>query len=269
MPPPSSIKENSTIYQVDLLVFQGPLDLLLSLIEQEELDITKISLAQVTNQYLAYLELIKETDPDDLTDFLVIAAKLILIKSKMLLPRPPASVMEEEGEQDIGDELARQLLVYKRFKEIAAQLRELEMKGQRNFVRVAPPPKIEPRLIPGEVSLADLLQAARYALAIKPPEPDVDEVVSPEIITIGRQMAYTWQKLTAKGRLSFIELLDQNRSQIEIIVTFLAVLELIKCYVIKVEQLDIFGDIIICKNENASELTEAEWEELTGLTEIS
>ncbi len=108
----SPIKKSSTTYQVELLVFQGPLDLLLSLIEQEELDITKISLAQVTNQYLAYLEAIKETNPDDLTDFLVIAAKLILIKSKILLPRPPASIVEEE-EEDIGDELARQLLIYK------------------------------------------------------------------------------------------------------------------------------------------------------------
>lgn len=262
------MQENFPSYQVDLQIFQGPLDLLLSLIEQEELDITKISLAQVTNQYLAHLEIIKETDPDDLTDFLVIAAKLILIKSEILLPRPPASIVEEE-EEDIGDELARQLLVYKQFKEIATHLREMEQKGQRNFVRVAPPPKIEPKLIPGQVSLDDLLQAARYALTIKPPEPDVDEVVSPEIVTIGQQMAHIWQEITTRERVSFLKLLRPNCNRIEIIVTLLAVLELIKRYLIRGEQADTFGDIIICKNENGPELTETEWAELTGLTEVS
>ncbi len=262
------MQENFPSYRVDLQIFQGPLDLLLSLIEQEELDITKISLAQVTNQYLAHLEVIKETDPDDLTDFLVIAAKLILIKSEILLPRPPASIVAEE-EEDIGDELARQLLIYKRFKEIATNLREVEQQGQRNFVRIAPPPKIQSKLLPGEVELDDLLRAARHALAIKPPEPDVDEVVSPEIVTIGQQMAFIWQEITARGRVSFLKLLSQNRNRLEIIVTLLAVLELIKRSVIRAEQSGIFDDIIIYQNENAPELTEAQWTELTGLTEVS
>jgi segregation and condensation protein A len=97
----------------------------LSLIEQEELDITKISLARVTDQYLARLEILKETDPDDLTDFLVIAAKLILIKSEVLLPRPPPILIEEDQE-DVGDELARQLMLYKKFKEIATHLQDIE-----------------------------------------------------------------------------------------------------------------------------------------------
>jgi segregation and condensation protein A len=264
----STGKENSNTYKVDLLIFQGPLDLLLSLIEQEELDITKISLAQVTNQYLAYLEIMKETDPDDLTDFLVIAAKLIWIKSKMLLPQPPSSVTEEE-EEDVGDELARQLRIYKRFKAIAVRFRELEMEGQRSYVRIAPPPKIERRLTPGEVSLDDLLHAARNALTIRPPEPDVDEVVSPELVTLGQQMAHIWQEITATGKVSLFKLLSQNRNRLEIIVTLLAILELIKRFAIEVKQAHIFGDIIIRKNENAPVLTEAEWEELTGLTEIS
>ena len=259
---------NSTPYQVELPVFQGPLDLLLSLIEQEELDITKVSLAQVTDQYLAYLDVITETDPDELTDFLVIAAKLILIKSSVLLPRPPPSVAEED-EEDVGDELARQLRLYKKFKEVATQLREIEDQGQHSFIRLVPPPKIEPKLIPGEITLEALLAAARHAFAIKPPEPDVDEVVSRETVTIGQQMAHIRQRIAAHKHVSFNELLSQHRNRIVIIVTLLAVLELIKRQVIIVEQFDQFGDILIRQNEAAPALSEAEWEELTGLTDVS
>ncbi len=259
--------ERSPAYTVELPVFEGPLDLLLGLIEGEELDITKIALAQVTDQYLAYLDVIKEADPDELTDFLVIAAKLILIKSSVLLPRPPPSAAEDE-EEDVGDELARQLILYKQFKKIADQLRTLEEQGQRNFIRLVPSPKIEPRLIPGEVTLDDLVRAAREAFAVKPPEPDVDQVVSPVMVTIGQQMTLIRQKIVEKGQVSFQELL-KNRHRIEIIVTLLAVLELIKRLVIRAEQPGSFSDIFIRENEDAPELTEAEWEELAGLTDVS
>jgi len=260
--------EQNASYHVELPIFQGPLDLLLGLIEQEELDITKISLAQVTDQYLGYLDVIKETDPDELTDFLVIAAKLILIKSTVLLPRPPDSVIEDE-EEDVGDELARQLILYKQFKKIAAQLREIEEDGQRNFIRLVPPPKIEPKLMPGEVSLLDLLQAAREAMAVKPPDPDVDEVVAPVLVTIGQQMAHIRQEITSRSYISFKDLLSQQKHRIEIIVTLLAVLELIKRHVVLANQPNHFGDIIIRQNEDAPELSEAEWAELTELTDVS
>ncbi|MBI1876833.1 MAG: segregation/condensation protein A [Chloroflexi bacterium] len=261
-------EENPTSYNVDLPNFQGPLDLLLNLIEQEELDITKISLAYVTDQYLAYLDILREIDPDELTDFLVVAAKLILIKSEALLPRPPASMLDE-AEEDVGDELARQLLAYKQYKTIAAQLQQIEAAGKRNFVRLTPPIKIEPKLVPGEISLADLLQAARNALAIKPPDPAVDEVISPQIVTIGQQMAHIRHELATNRAISFQKLLARSRSRIEVIVTLLAVLELIKRNVIQVEQSTLFGDIIIRKNERVPELSESEWAELTGLTEVS
>ena len=264
----SASPDPSITYQVDLPDFQGPLDLLLTLIEQEELDITKISLAYVTDQYLAYLDILKEIDPDELTDFLVVAAKLILIKSEALLPRPPLSIIEED-EEDAGDELARQLLTYKRFKEIAGHLREIEAQGQRNFVRLTLPLKIEPKLRPGEGNLADLLRAARQALTIKPPDPDVDQVVTRETVTIGRQMAYIRQEIISNESISFQRLLLANHSRIEVIVTLLAVLELIKRHVIEVEQPQLFGDIMIRKNKRTPELSEAEWTELMGLTEVS
>lgn len=270
-----TLRDNSSAYKVELPEFEGPLDLLLALIEREELDITKISLARVTDQYLAYLDILKQVHPDELTDFLVVAAKLILIKSETLLPRPPPGVIENE-EEDLGDELARQVLVYKQFKDLANHLRKIEAEGKRNFIRLAPSAlKPDPKsrqareLFLEGVILEDLREAARIALAIKPPNPDVDEVVSPEVVTIGQQMAHIRNEIMARGSVSFQRLLTRNRSRIEVIVTLLAVLELIKRRLIKVEQPGLFGDIVIHKNDAAPALTEAEWEALTTLTEVS
>lgn len=262
------IADDNGSYHVDLPAFQGPLDLLLGLIEQEELDITKISLARVTDQYLSHLELLKQTDPDDLTDFLVIAAKLIFIKSEVLLPRPPAILIEDD-EEDLGDELARQLILYKHFKDIAAQLREIEGQNRRSFVRVVPKFKVEPKLIPGDGNLLALLEAAREALAIKPEDPDVDEVVSPEVVTIGQQMGHIWREVTSRRQVSFSGLLYHSRSRIEVIVTLLAVLELIKRRIVVVDQSAHFQDIVISKKENAAPLNDADWQEILGMTGLS
>ncbi|MCB9076392.1 MAG: segregation/condensation protein A [Anaerolineaceae bacterium] len=256
-----------SIYRVDLPDFTGPLDLLLSLIEQEEMDITKIALAQVTDQYLAHLDDLRQADPDELSDFLVIAAKLILIKSEMLLPRPPP-ILAEEAEEDVGDELARQLIIYKRFKELAGHLRDIEALDQRSFVRVVPQIKVEPKLVPGEGNLKALLAAARRALTIKPEPPAVDEMVSPQSVTIGQQMSHIWRLITTKKQIAFQELLSQNRNKIEVIVTLLAILELIKRRIVDVGQINHFGNIIIEKRANV-ELSESEWEALIGLTEVS
>src|SRR5260221_40455 len=130
-------------YTVQLPVYAGPLDLLLQLIERDELDITRVSLAQVTDQFLAYLKVLETMDLGDIADFLVIAARLILIKSEALLPRP---VERQPGEEDPGDELARLLIAYKRYKEIAGTLRQREEAGLRTYLRLAPPPKMEAQL---------------------------------------------------------------------------------------------------------------------------
>lgn len=246
--PPESIKQSMSQslqgYLVQLPVFQGPLDLLLHLIEREELDITKVALAQVTDQYLAYLTILKEVEAELLTDFLVIAAKLVFIKSQALLPRPPDSLVDQE-EEDVGDQLARQLRVYKQFKTVAEMLRGREAGGLRSFIRLATPPKPEPRLAPGEVSLADLLVAARHALAVRSVDPAVSEIVSPIIITISQKIALIRREITRHGQISFSQLLRRATSRMEIIVTFLAVLELIKQRRIDVRQESLFSDILI------------------------
>ena len=231
-------------YEVRLAIFEGPLDLLLHLIKREELDITKISLAQVTDQYLEYISLLEELTAEILADFLVIAAKLLLIKSEMLLPRPPGTPGEEE--EDVGDELARQLIEYKKFKEAALELREREEIGFRAYVRLAPLPKLERSLLDLEdVSLADLVEAVRLALNVRPPAPSVSEVVAPFTITVAEKMALIEERLTRQRRVSFNHLLAQATSRLEVIVTLQAVLELIKLKGIIVQQERPFGEIVI------------------------
>jgi len=231
-------------YQVKLAVFEGPLDLLLHLIEREELDITRVSLAQVTDQYLEYIGLLEELSAEILADFLVVAAKLLLIKSEMLLPQRPG-VPGEEEEEDVGEELARQLIEYKKFKEAALELKQREETGLRTYVRVAPLPKLERPLDLEDVSLTDLVEAVRRALDIRPPAPPVSGVVTPFTITVAEKMALINERLKRHRQISFNRLLDRATSRLEIIVTFLAVLELIKSNGIAVHQERLFGEIFI------------------------
>jgi len=231
-------------YEVRLAVFEGPLDLLLHLIEREELDITRVSLAQVTDQYLEYLSLLEEINAEILADFLVVAAKLLLIKSEMLLPRPPG-VPGEEEEEDVGDELARQLIEYKKFKEAALELRQREEMGLRAYVRVAPLPKLDRPLELGDVSLADLVEAVQRALDVRPPLPSVSGVVTPFTITVAEKMAFIEEILERQRQVSFNRLLAQAASRLEIIVTLMAVLELIKLKGIEVQQECLFGEIVV------------------------
>jgi len=230
-------------YHVALPVFEGPLDLLLHLIEREELDITQVSLAQITNQYLDYLARLSERDPDNLADFLVVAAKLLLIKSRVLLPQPPASLGPDE--EDIGQDLIQQLIEYKRFKEAAGWLRQLDEQGLRSYVRLAGAPALDRVVDLGEVTLDDLLAAVRDVLAIKPPEPSVNGAVPPITISIADQMALIERK-TGHGRpLSFRRLLQQAATRVEVIVTLLALLEMVKQLRVTMRQDKQFGDITI------------------------
>lgn len=236
------IGTSSDTYQVTLPVFEGPLDLLLHLIERQELDITEVSLAQVTNQYIEYLAQLSEHDPDNLADFLVVAAKLLLIKSRVLLPQPPVPPAEEEEE---GQDLVRQLIEYKKFKEAAQMLQEIEARGLHSYIRLAPTPRLEPEVDLGDISLDDLLDTVREALSIKPPAPTVNGTVAPVIITIADQIDLI-QRETARGRrASFLGLLKRATSRLEIIVTLLALLEMVKQQRVTMRQETSFGDILI------------------------
>lgn len=232
-------------YQVILPVFEGPLDLLLHLIERQELDITEVSLAQVTNQYVEYLAQLSERNPDNLADFLVVAAKLLVIKSRVLLPQPAVPPLPEEEVE--GEDLVRQLIEYKRFKEAARMLREIEARGQRSYIRLAAKPRLEPAVDLGEVTLQDLLAAVRQALAITPPAPLIDSAVPPITITMADQMDLL-DRETARGQpVRFRRLLERATSRLEIVVTLLALLEMVKQLRVTMRQEGPFGDIVIVR----------------------
>ncbi|RLC91089.1 MAG: hypothetical protein DRI79_03795 [Chloroflexi bacterium] len=227
--------------QIQLSVFEGPLDLLLHLIEREELDITTVALAKVTDQYLAYLAELERGQIKELADFLVVAAKLLLIKSQVLLPRPPSPTPETE---DVGDELVHQLQVYRRFKQVAALLHEREMQGLHGYVRIVPLPPLEPQVDLGEVTLDDLLAAVQEALDAKS-APPIGEVVAPIVVTVAEQIACIEERLTWQRRVCFREILSDTATSVEVIVTLLALLELIKQDRVRVRQERLFGEIII------------------------
>ncbi len=232
-----------TIYAVRLDTFEGPLDLLLRLIERAELDITAISLALVTDQYLEYIHQLDEIQPDLLADFLVVAAKLILIKSRALLPQATAP-KEDEDEEDVGRDLVRQLEEYRRFKEASLTLREREEQGLRSHVRTAPPVLAPRTITPGEVTLEELLAAMQRVLMTKPTVP-VSTVIAPITITINDRMRTIEQAIAGGRRVHFTGLLMRAHSRVEIIVTFLAVLELIKQGKLQATQDDAFGEIYL------------------------
>lgn len=228
-------------YTVQIPLYEGPLDLLLQLIEHAELDITAISLAQVTEQYLMHIRAM-EVPPDEISAFLVVAAKLLLIKSEALLPRPPT---REPGEEDPGESLARQLLVYKRFKEMALWIEKREKSNLRTFLRVAPPPKVEAKLDLSNITLADLLAAAEGAFAQEQEKQSLGTVITPPKITIREKITLIAEKLGATPHATFGDLVGQQPTRLEVVVTFLALLELVKRYRVAARQESLFGEILI------------------------
>ena len=247
-------------FQVKLPEFEGPLDLLLYLIEREELDITTVSLAKVTGNYLEYIRVLEQLQVDAVADFLVVAAKLLLIKSEALLPRPPSA--QPASEDDVGDDLVRQLLLYKQYKESARTLAEREAAGLRTYVRVAPPPKIEARLDLSNITVDMLIKAVRNVLEIEPPHPPVGTVVKPFTLTIRDQMNLIERMLRYRPNISFKRMLRRAYSRVEIIVTFLAVLELLRRRKVEIQQEQLFGDILIVPLENPPQPTGAAVEEM-------
>ncbi len=244
-------------YTVTIPVYEGPLALLLDLIERAELDITSVALAQVTDQYLDYVHALQRVTADEISSFLVIAAKLIQIKSEALLPRPP---VREAGEEDPGEDLARQLRLYKRYKEIAHWLEERQDKDLRTFLRVAPPPKVEAKLDLSGLTLADLLDAAERMYAQEQEKQALGTVIAPPRITIREKIELIAMKLRADHAATFRGLLGENPTRLEIVVTFLALLELVKRYRVQARQDALFSDIAIEPMEEFREGEEFELE---------
>lgn len=230
-------------YRVKLEAFEGPLDLLLSLIRRQELEIAAISLAAVTDQYLAYMEQLQEVDPGALAGFLEVAAQLVLIKSRYLLPRPAEGSLVED-EVDPAEVLAQRLREYAQFKDAARALRARDAQGLRAYVRIASSPDLPRRVDLGDVSVEDLLAAVREALDAQP-APPVSEVVEPITVTIDERIGVIRRALHSGHPVTFRSLLRDCRSRIEVIVTFLGLLELMKAGEVVARQDALFEEITI------------------------
>jgi segregation and condensation protein A len=229
--------------RIQLEIFEGPLDLLLHLIKKNEVSITDIPIATIIEQYLATLDVMQTFNLDVAGEFLVMAATLIHIKSRMLLPMADDEDDEEEEGIDPREELVRRLLEYQRFKDAADQLERRELLTRDVFVRsVAPAEAIPP---PGfrEVSVFELLTALKRVLDRLPK--DVVHEVMLEKITVREKMTLLLDQLRTQGKILFESLFAEVTTRMEVVVTFLAMLELVKVRAIRIFQEEATGPIQI------------------------
>jgi len=234
-------------YKIKLELFEGPLDLLLYLVKKDHLNICDIPVAQITDQYLQYMELMRLLDLNIAGEFLVMASTLIHIKSKMLLPPEPKE-NEQEEEEDPRSELIRKLLEYQKFKEAAGLLRQKELSRQNIFTRnQSPAPVNSGEEVFFEASLFDLLSAFSKALKDIPRELFY-EVIKDEF-TVEEKIHDLLHILLNESSLRLSYLFAKVKNQVEMVVTFLAVLELIRLKEIVIVQKDIFGEIQVIRNQ--------------------
>lgn len=218
--------------------FSGPLDLLLSLIQDEKLDITEIALSGVTEQYLAYLEKIDEKDPNELADFLVVATRLLLLKSRALLPQ--LAMTEDEGPS-----LEAQLRLYKVFVDASKKMNRLWLAPARGVWRVEPPRKADAFVPPANVTLARLHGVmVQLVHRLRPPKALPHTTIDRSISI--KEKIETIRSLLARARhVSFHEVISQSQNRTEIIISFMALLELMKLRAVALTQEEHFGDIIV------------------------
>ena len=231
-------------YKIKLDVFEGPLDLLLYLIKKDEVNIYDIPIARILDQYLEYIRLMKLFDLNVAGEFIVMAATLIQIKSKMLLPAEEHPLEEELEEEDPREELVRKLLEYKKFKEAAVLLRTKEEYRREHFVRMQK--EMVQDGVYFEANLFDLISAFTKALKDIPKELFL-EVIKDEF-TVEKKVHDILHFLVEKPQLVLSDLFGRAKNKFEIIATFLAILELIRLREIVIIQKEIFGEINIIRN---------------------
>jgi segregation and condensation protein A len=238
--------------QFQLEIFEGPLDLLLHLIKKNEVSITDIPIATITEQYLATLELMQTLNLDLAGEFLVMAATLVHIKSRMLLPAGVDGEDEEDEGVDPREELVRRLLEYQRYKDAAAELEQREVLTRDVFVRAsATIEEAGPREF-REVSVFELVGALKRVIDRLPK--DAIHEVTLDKVTVREKMTLLLDKLHNQGKIFFEALFDEVRTRMEVVVTFLAMLELVKVRAIRISQDELNGPIVI---EAAAAMDEA------------
>jgi len=237
-------------YKVALEIFEGPMDLLLYLIKRDEIDVYDIQIERITKQYMEYLDTFKLLNIGVAGEFLVMAANLCYIKSRLMLPKHVQPPDEEAEEDDPRWDLIRQLIEYKKFKEAAHFLGEKESKQQDHFVRkpdkiVAP--KDQERPLSGDVSVFDLIKAFQNILD-KFQDDGLGEIVD-DHYTVSDKIDLLLSKVEPGGSIAFSSLFADATSKHEMIVTFLAVLELMKLNYFQVRQEVVLGDIELRRNQ--------------------
>ena len=234
-----------TDYKVKLEVFEGPLDLLLYLIKQDEIDIYDISLERITSQYLEYLQAFKDLNIELAGEFIVMAANLIYLKSRSLLPRDQQPPEEDAGEEDPRWELIRQLIEYKKFKEAAAELNVRALEQERIFMREpGATSAVQEPLRLGEVGIFQLISAFQTVMKRIEARQDVQEIFG-ERFSVSEKIDSILRRVATGTRLRFSDLFGTAASRIEVVVTFLALLELIRLKQVRAVQKNVFEEIEI------------------------
>lgn len=247
-------------YKIKLEVFEGPLDLLLHLIKEEELNIYDIPISKITAQYFEYLEMMKQFNMEIAGEFLVMASTLIYIKSRMLLPSPPAAEDDDMAGVDPRDELVRRLIEYRKYKEIASTLREKELTQSHTFSRgTVSELNLEDPDYLQEISVFQLLTAFRRMAGVAGAGALYE--VTLEDISVTEKMNEIMELLETTPRVQFEDLFGNRRNRMEMIGTFLAVLELMKQHLIRVFQEGALGTIWVQRMEEADYVAEEQLDE--------
>ena len=234
-----------TDYKVKLEVFEGPLDLLLYLIKRDEIDIYDISIDRITRQYLEYLQAFKELKIDIAGEFVVMAANLIYLKSRSLLPLDQQPPEEDAEEDDPRWDLIRQLIEYKKFKEAAAQLHDRALEQERIFTRDGGSATISGAPLPlHEVGIFQLIHAFQEVIKRVEAQEDLQEIFG-ERFSVSDKIEKILERVGDGAPVRFSELFGQIVSRVEIVVTFLALLELIRLNQVRAMQRKMFDEIEI------------------------
>jgi segregation and condensation protein A len=236
-------------FRLELPTFEGPLDLLLHLIEREELDVTEVSLLAVTEQYLTQLRSQERINISALAEFIAIGARLLLLKSRALLPRDDEGDEDEEEGSELAD-LVAALREYRRFKEAASYLGERD-RGHASYRREAVPPKVPLPSGLDDVTLGSLTDVIRDVLA-RLPEEEEATALEREPVRLADRIGSLVDVLERERRTPFRALIERAQTRTEVIVDFMAVLELIKSRYLVAEQPQAFGEIELVRIEGAS-----------------
>lgn len=243
-PQRGGVGSSGVMAEITLPVFQGPLDLLLHLIERDDLDITAVSLVTVTDQYLRAIRTSEGFEPGALAEFVAVGAKLIYLKSKALLPKAPQEDVAAMDDDDVGRELIELLREYKRFAEIASVLEERQDTGFRIYTRLAPPPAPPEGTGLSSVTMERLRAIMIDVLNKKPVEATPRAVLQRDTaMTLTQRIGEFRERLRRRGKFSFRRAIMECTSRLEVVVSFLAILELLKAGEADARQAEAWGDI--------------------------